>query len=44
MDFWSDYQFSVHCDPLEHLVTWTIGFISGVVASGVLTIAHYLLK
>lgn len=38
MDFWTDWRFSVRMDPLEHLTTWTIGFLSAVALCSVVVI------
>ena len=38
MDFWSEWRDSVRMDPFEHLTSWTIGFLSAVVACSVIAI------
>lgn len=38
MDFWAEWRESVRMDPFEHIVSWTIGFLSATAVCSVIVI------
>lgn len=37
-NLWKDWLWSLRVDPFEHLITWTVGFLTAVVCCSLVAI------